>query len=268
MPLDPALVTELRNILRSFGAAHSPASIPNGGGKALEAWLLMKLAFEAQRSGSWHVELCNGAGHPLGAGASFKSRGGPGKMPALNHAASGFIRLSPNWIPHPYFTLELHGSLQWLGRSGAKHECDVSVLPSVVGEAIRHYGGGYPQGLPIVSLECKDKSGPGQLDEMRECLARMFDLAYVCQTPLGGYNRIFHAPTYTYWGKRSSMYRSYYNNSLFAIVRVGTFQTGAQQLSGHYSISQYPDIYSPHGTSVDRMVTKFLNVINSIQSLG
>src|SRR3546814_11624707 len=70
---------------------------------------------------------------------------------------------------------ELRGSVQWKGRSDAKHEIDVSMLPASIGEAIRNNGGGYPHGLPIVAVECKDKTGYGPLDERRRTLACMYE---------------------------------------------------------------------------------------------
>ena len=59
--------------------------------------------------------------------------------------------------------LELHGSLQWKGRSGATHELDVSLLPQSIAQPLR-VRGGHPRGLPIAGYECKDKPGAASSD--------------------------------------------------------------------------------------------------------
>lgn len=144
--------------------------------------------------------------------------------------------------------LELHSSVQWVGRSGARHECDVSVLPALVGEALRLNGGGYPHGLPIVAVECKDKGGVGTLDETRQTLARMYDLVLVTRRNSGAPCRIFESLTHTRWGRWSSTYIGFYTKGSFAIVRAGTFQAGAETLAAHYHIQLSPLVYTDPGT--------------------
>ncbi len=59
MALTAAAEAELRAMLRSFRAAHAGVVAPTGDGKALEAWVLMKLAHTVHRSMSttWRVTL-------------------------------------------------------------------------------------------------------------------------------------------------------------------------------------------------------------------
>lgn len=194
VPLPPAIASELRHMLRAFGAAHG-AAMPTGAGKALEAWVLVKLAETAAAMPSWTVSLRRGDGSPLPASMPFglpdqRSRIQPSNPSApcyvlLEHRASPFAEVD--------MRLEVRGSVQWKGRSGALHECDVSVLPAEIGEAIRDNGGGHPHGLPIAAIECKDKTSDGSLDETRQTLARLFDLVLVTRPPSGNSCRIFLA---------------------------------------------------------------------------
>ncbi|MBO1904022.1 hypothetical protein J4G37_03760 [Microvirga sp. 3-52] len=235
---------------------------------------MMKLAREAQASGKWDVELCDGAGNPIAAGNAFVIRSNPGGIAASAPSAPGFVRLKAShtnwklWLRGHHCHLELHGSLQWIGRSNAKHECDISVLPAVIGDAIRGTGGGRPSGLPVVAIECKDKVSHGTPDEMRQTLARLFDLAHVSQTMLGGYHRIFHAASMTSWGRRSSAYRSYFASGHFGIVRVGAFQRSATRMAQHYYIGRYFDIYDPAKVTVTQVASRFLDVIGSVAKMA
>ncbi len=265
MALDPALESELRHILATFRAAHGAAAVPGGAGKALEVWLLMKLAETARSTGNWAVTLCQGDGLPIRSGADFIARGQPGPIARRAASAPGFVELAhPN---NPTLTLELHGSLQWLGRSGTRHECDVSLLPAMIGNSIRNGGGGYPSGLPIAALECKDKTSPGSSDEMRQTLARLFDLTYVSQTPFGAPSRVFHQSSATVWGRRSSRYLSFFASGVFGIVRVGAFQRGAQQLGQYYHIGCYWDVFDSKSRALSKLQSRFKEVLSSIGDL-
>lgn len=87
---------------------------------------------------------------------------------------SGIHRASPTAPCHirfenvadPSRSYEMHNSVQWLGRSRTTHECDVSVLPEAVATRLRTTGR-HPQGLPIAMYECKDRSKPANVDELR-----------------------------------------------------------------------------------------------------
>ncbi|MDR7115635.1 hypothetical protein J2X41_001525 [Caulobacter sp. BE254] len=177
MPLSPDAELELRTILRAFQAAHSGVAVPAGQGKALEAWVLMKLAQTAHQTRVWNVSLRRGDGSPLPVGAPFMLPSGPSRLQPSSPDAPGYVLLEHRRYPDR--RLEIRGSLQWRGRSHARHECDISVMPAEIGEAIRNNGGGYPHGLPILAIECKDKTGFGNLDETRQLLARMYDLVLV-----------------------------------------------------------------------------------------
>jgi hypothetical protein len=243
VPLTPAIENELRQMLRAFRAAHSGAVAPSGQGKALEAWVLMRLAHTVRISmPTWQVTLRRGDGTPLLAGSSFDLPSQRSRIQPSSPTAPGYVLLEHR--DHADRKLELRGSLQWMGRSGALHECDVSVVPAAIGAAIRMNGGGYPHGLPIVAIECKDRTGIGPLDETRQTLARMYDLVLVTRPAAGTSCRIYETQTHQRWGRWSSKYVSFFSKGLFAIVRAGIFQSGAGTLGSHYHIQHRARIYS------------------------
>lgn len=254
MALSSTAETELRNMLRAFRAAHGPTAVPNGNGKALEAWLLVKMAMEARHTGHWTVELRRGDGSPLPAGQPFDLPGGPSQLCPSNPSGPCFVHLQHNLHGT---RLEIHGGLQWMGRSDARHECDVSVIPAEIAERLRFNGGGYPHGLPVAAIECKDKSGDGVLDETRQTLARMFDLALITAPQGIGNCRIFEASTNSRWGIRNTTYRGLYSTGTFAIARAGNFQPGARRLARHYYIATLDSIYGASGASVGALMSRW-----------
>ena len=257
--------TELRAILRDFRAAHAGIVAPTGAGKALEAWVLMKLANTVHQGmpTTWRVTLRRGDGSVLPSFASFDLPSQRSKIKPSSPIAPGYVLLEHR--SDLGRRLELRGSLQWKGRSGAKHEIDVSVLPAQIGEAIRDNGGGYPHGLPIVAVECKDKGGLGPLDETRQTLARMYDLVLVTQPVSSWSCRIFETATHSHWGRKSSRYVSFFSRGTFGIVRAGGFQSGAGTLASHYSISHYPSIYDG-STSIARLESSFRRTLATVST--
>ena len=111
MALPPHLATDLRTILGAFGAAHGSAVVPSNQGKALEAWLLMKLAEAADLLPTWHVSLRRGDGSRLPSGAVFNLPGHGSRIPPANVHAAGYVLIEH--LEHADRNLELRGSLQW-----------------------------------------------------------------------------------------------------------------------------------------------------------
>ena len=263
MALSTEAESELRNILRAFRAAHSGITVPTGAGKALEAWVLMKLANTVRRRMNrfWRVSLRQGDGSLVLPGSTFTLPSQRSRIQPSSATAPGYVLIEHRTDPVRRF--ELRGSLQWKGRSGATHEIDISMLPASIGEAIRNNGGGYPHGLPIIGVECKDKGGFGPLDETREALARMYDLVLVTQ-PISGWScRIFETNTHTQWGRKSSRYIAFFKKGLFAIVRAGQFQSGAATLAGHYSIGHYGKIYTDPNV-ISRLQQNFRTTLSRV----
>jgi hypothetical protein len=263
MPLSPAAEQELRDMLRAFRAAHAGVVAPTGQGKALEAWVYFKLAHTVQQNMamSWSVSLRRGDGSPVPSGGTFDLPSQRSRIQPSNPTSPCYILLEHRH--QPTWRLELYGSLQWMGRSGAKHEIDVSVVPAEIGEAIRNNGGGYPHGLPIAAVECKDKGGIGSLDETRQTLARIFDLTLVTRPISGSPCRIFETQTNQQWGKWSSRYVAFFAKATLGIVRAGTFQSGARTLATHYHIDHYASVYS-NTSSIRSLQSDFRRTLANI----
>jgi hypothetical protein len=208
MALPPNLQRELRQVLQNFRAANGITAVAGGTGKALEAWVLMKLAETARMMPSWRVRLRNGDGSPVMPSTPFLFPAGQSDIRPSNPTGPGFVLLEH--LKYSDRILELHGGLKRKGRSGATHECDVSAVPAVIARALRSNGGGTPRGLPIAAFECKDKTSKGTADEMRQTLARLFDLALVTQPQPGWSCRMWEARTNAQWGRRSFKYVSFF----------------------------------------------------------
>lgn len=206
---------------------------------------MMRLARSARLTGRWSVTLRRGDATPLPPGAPF----------LLPTYQDGIRRASPSAPCHVLFEsaadptrrYEMHNGIQWLGRSGATHECDVSVLPETVAGQLRSPGG-RPQGLPIAMFECKDKPKAANVDELRQTLARMFDLALVTLPAPGLRCRIYEAVTPRGWGNHRKTYIDFFASGAFGQVRAGGFSTGSISLGVHYRIARMGDIYTNPGS--------------------
>jgi hypothetical protein len=140
------------------------------------------------------------------------------------------------------------------------------MLPGQIGEAIRTNGGGYPHGLPVAAIECKDKDSDAILDEMRQNLARMYDLVLVTRPAAGWSCRIYETKTNSWWGRRSSRYTAAFQTGTFGVVRATGFQSGAVSLADHYSIRRFDNIYvSP--TAISALQSHFRGTVASLSSL-
>ena len=228
MPLPANLKANLRRVLRGFGVANGISAVPGGSGKALEAWIFMRLAMAARATGQWNVSLRRGDGSVLLPGGTFEFATSQSGIQPSSTSAPCYVLIEHR--RHVHKRLEIHGGLQWRGRSDATHEIDVSVIPAIIAESLRSANGGLPRGLPVVAIECKDKTTTGLPDEMRQTLARMFDLALVTNPPWP----VLPCRTYedaggVHWGRRSPTYRGFFSKGTFAVVRVGKFSRGARR---------------------------------------
>ncbi|MEB8387792.1 hypothetical protein OO012_11165 [Rhodobacteraceae bacterium KMM 6894] len=136
---------------------------------------------------------------------------------------------------------EMWNGVQFSGRSGAKHEFDIAIVPSHTASTLRaRNAGGVPFGRPVVAIECKDVSAAGTLDEMRAFIARLYDV-----TALDG-----HAPFLTsvcspltsiHPGRLplDGPHRTYRNSNIASrsvLVRRAGFSSGTLAMTGYYSI--------------------------------
>lgn len=259
MAITAAAIKQLQDALRAFRAAHGALAVPTGAGRALEAWTLMRLASAVAMMPAWTVTLKRGDSSPLPPGGAFLFPAGGSGIRRSSVNSPSFVRLSHA----DRGDYELHGSLKWKGRSTANHECDLSLLPASIAQALRTSGGGHPHGLPIAIVECKDKGSEGSLDEMREAVARMFDLALVTRPPVGSV-RVFETKAGTHWGRYSSQYRTLFSRGLFGIVRSRGFQAGAHTLGDHYSVGRYPRAYRD---GIAALETRFRALLSGVDAL-
>lgn len=239
MAISKRRLDELRACLRRLGASHA-AAIPTTAGHALEAWTMMRLARAANASGRWTARLRLGDAAPLPTGAEFIFPSHQGPIQKASRLAPGHVLLTN--VLDPTRAFEMHNSVQWLGRSGTTHECDISVLPEVVAASLRTVGG-MPQGLPVAMFECKDRTRSANIDEMRQTLARMFDLALVTLPRPGEYCRIYDPVRRAGWGTHRKTYIASFDRGAFGQVRTTGFATGSIKLARHYRIFRAGDVY-------------------------
>ncbi len=241
MAITPRQIAQLRAALRRLNAAHG-ATLPTASGKAMEAWVMMRLSRYAQATQRWRVTLRLGDASPLPLGGVFIFPKNQDGIRAANVANPGHIRFEN--VTDATRRFELHNSLQWCGRSGATHECDLSVLPSSIADTLRRTPG-LPKGLPIVAYECKDRAGVADTDEMRQTLARMFDMALITRPYTGSNCRIYEDQSRlpTAWGSYKPKYIPLFYLGAFAIIRAGGFRGGPDSLGGHYHIRRLGQVY-------------------------
>lgn len=246
MPLSDRQARQLRVFLRRLRAGHAIASVPGGAGKALEAWVFMVIVDAVRTMPNWHVTLRQSDSTPLPRGAAFLFSGGPsGISSALGRPCFARIERLVG-VPR---TLELHNGVQHIGRSGVRHEWDIAIVPSEITNAIRAGNQSYPRGLPILGIECKDKADNGSADEMRQTLARMYDLTHVSQAGQNLTHRMMDENRQVGAGRRWPVYKTNYEKGLIGILRAGGFQRGAQELSDHYHIRRFGHVsQNNHGT--------------------
>lgn len=253
--------TELLDSLKNFGVAYGPAAVPLANGKALELWLMLKLAEGAKKDG-WAVDLCDGAGAVLAAGAPFRPRGQHGKIARASSNGPGFIRISKGKSDGTTIVVELHDSLQWNGRSDASHECDLSVIDAGVAQALRTNGGGHPIGLPLIAIECKDKDSAGPIGDVREQVARLFDLTHTTNAYPKNGHRHFDQSATVGTGLRHDGYGNAWQDGYFAIVRHGAWQPGAAKLAKKYTVTLLESIYDP--ATLDTLVDSFAAALKAL----
>lgn len=201
---------------------------------------MMRMARSVRTSGRWSVSLRRGDATPLPRGATFVFP--PQQVGILAPNPNGPSHIRFENVADPTQSYELHNSLQWVGRSGATHECDLSVLPCSIANRLRCFPG-HPKGLPIAALECKDRPGAADTDEMRQTLARLFDLAQVTRPFPGTDCRMYEDSGPTTWGSHKPKYIPLFWLGAFAIIRVGGFGPGSIKLGAHYHIARLGGVY-------------------------
>lgn len=263
MPLSAKQEWQLRALLKRLKAQHAMAAVPGGAGKALEAWAFMILADAARALPGWQVNLHQSDGTLLPNGNAFLFSGGPSGI-SSGAGRPCFARI--NRVIGVPRILELHNGVQHLGRSGARHEWDIALIPHEVAHVVRGGNQSYPRGLPILGIECKDKASSGSADEMRQTLARMYDLTHVSQNRQALTHRMMDENLTMGIGRRWPVYRTNYGKGLLGILRAGGFQRGARELSDHYHIRRFGHVSLNNHQTRDSLQQAMRAVLTDIDS--
>jgi hypothetical protein len=213
-----------------------------GAGRIFELYIMTGIAVELQRRG-WSVCVQRSDGSIIGPRDSdrrFIQRAG--SPTGVTIASKGSGNASSIVIAHPKTKREweIWNGIQFIGRSGAKHEVDIAIVPREVGTTLRTApSDGYPIGRPNVAIECKEVVAPGDSDEMRSFVARLYDLTILhghrsdpnLPSPL---QSIYPSPSQsarpsvTYW----SANRSHFD----VLARSSGFRRGAISMTQYFNI--------------------------------
>lgn len=227
----------------------SAATLRNasGAGRAFELFVMSRIARELQVRG-FEVWLQRSDGSQISrtdADRRFIQRGGvPTGVAGASQGTSNASVIGFRWAQRSKW--EIWNGIQFEGRSGARHEIDLAIVPESVGQALRAQPtGGFPTGRPRVAIECKDVATPGSIDEMRAFVARLYDLtllvAHDLYLPFAGPPQAIHPgappgplhrPVITYWLEN--------RRTLNIVARKSGFVQGAAAMTGYHSVE-------PHG---------------------
>lgn len=147
----------------------------SGAGRAFELLVMTSIAtgLKAASFDVWLQRSDETVIHHSDADRTFVQRGGaPTGIAKKSDGAHNASVIGFRWQSGPAW--EIWNGIQFQGRSTAKHEFDIAIVPASVGQALR-LTGGPPTGRPRVAIECKDVGGNGSLDEMRAFVARLYD---------------------------------------------------------------------------------------------
>ena len=139
---------------------------------------------------------------------------------------------------------ELLNGVQFRGRSAARHEIDIAVVPESVARALRSSPAG---GRPRVSIECKDAGTSGSVDEMRTFVARLYDLTLLhshhSYLPVADPPRVIHpgAPPESVHRPVIS-YRQENHRALNVLARRTGFVRGTAALSDYHAVAPHEGI--------------------------
>ena len=184
------MIAAISGALSSVVGSATVLKNANGAGRLYELFLMTSIADNLRSAGAT-VWVRRSDGTKIGPGDAnrqFVQRGGlPSGLPGSGQGANGMSAFAFQ-LKNSQREWEIWNGVQFCGRSGAKHEFDIAIVPVHTASTLRaQRTGGVPFGRPVVAIECKDVSTPGTVDEMRAFVARLYDV-----TALDG-----HAPHLT-----------------------------------------------------------------------
>src|SRR5262249_31346948 len=152
------MLTDVKKALDSILGNVTCLQSASGAGRIFELFVMTRVANKLRTLGCT-VWLQRSDGTKIQPGDStrqFIQRGGsPSGLPAITQGpnnASTIVfhkgRSTRAW--------ELWNGIQFEGRSGARHEIDIALVPYEVADYLRTHGGGVPFGRPRAAIECKD----------------------------------------------------------------------------------------------------------------
>ena len=243
------MINQIESALSAIVGSATNLQHAAGAGRVFELYVMTGIGLALRKRG-YDVWIRRSDGtrvHPTDSDRRFIQRGGrptglaPGAQGRNNATSIVFRRNNcPAW--------EMLNGIQFEGRSTAFHELDVAIVPESVAQALRNSPiGGYPQGRPRVSIECKDVGTDGNADEMRAFVARLYDLTILDahhrhlvftgprkaihpNAPAGS----IHDPVVTYWNEN--------RRTLNVLARRTGFRKGAVALTGYYAVEPHQEI--------------------------
>ena len=243
------MINEVRNALNAITGSATNLKQASGAGRVFELYVMTGIG-RALIARGYNVWIQRSDGRPIlptDPNRDFIQRGGaptgiaPAALGSGNASSIVFRRAHrPPWA--------LLNGIQFEGRSRARHEIDLAIVPESVVRTLRDsQDGGRPIGRPRVSIECKDVGTNGSVEEMRAFVARLYDI-----TILRAHHRYLevadppknihpdaplesiHNPVPTYWREN--------RRTLNVLARRTGFTSGVASLAGYYAVEPHDDL--------------------------
>ena len=254
------MITKVKSDLGAILGCIPTLQYAAGAGRTFELYVMTGIGLALQATG-YEVWIRRSDGSPVlstDTDLRYIQRGGA--PTGIAPAADGTDNPSSIAFRRPHGpTWEIHNGVQFEGRSGAVHEIDLAILPGSVAHTLRNQpSGGSPLGRPRISIECKDVGTPGDLDEMRAFIARLYDISLLSAhhpylTTSGTPGAIhpgappgsIHGPAFSYWVEN--------RRTLNVVARRTGFQKGTAALNAYHAVAPYDHVTVGSSSSTQLM---------------
>ena len=263
------MINDVRNALHTIVGSATHLSNAAGPGRAFELYVMTGIAraLKVRHYDVWIQRSDGSRVHPTDLDRRFVQRGGaPSGIPPAAQGPGNASSIAFRHRSRPAW--ELLNGVQFRGRSTARHEIDIAVVPESVAHALRNSpGGGRPLGRPRVSIECKDAGTNGSVDEMRAFVARLYDLTLLhthhSYLPVVGPPRVIHpdAPPESIHRPVIS-YRQENHRTLNILARRTGFVRGTAALSDYHAVAPH-DRITVGSTSATQLIDGVADWIRS-----
>jgi hypothetical protein len=237
------MIAEISGALNAITGSATVLQNANGAGRVYELYLMSAIADKLRSEGAtvWVRRSDGTTISPGDANRQFIQRGGaPSGLPGGRQGAHGMSVFAFR-LKNSLREWEIWNGVQFFGRSGAKHEFDIAVVPAHTASTLRaQKAGGVPFGRPVIAIECKDVSTPGGVDEMRTFVARLYDVTAL-KTHAPYLTSVCSPLTSIHPGKLPDdepprTFRQSNFSSRGILVRRTGFAAGALAMTSYYSI--------------------------------